>query len=88
MHKKNNVLVMENEEKKEKENKYEDDRKGRRGREIGLGEFGPPLWVSVSPVSSTGSQQTTEKEVDGKKTQEVVDEKFLELVGWLSSTCL
>lgn len=39
---------------------------------------GPP----VSPASSTGPQQTTHTEggvVDGKETQEVVDEKFLEL---------
>lgn len=72
--------------RKEEENKCWDDRKSRRGRE--MGGFGPPLWVLVSPVSSTGPQQTTESKVDGKETQEVVGEKFLELSGRLSDTCL
>jgi len=53
------------------------------------GGFGFPLWVLISPVSSTGPQQTTETEVaDGKKTLGVVDEKFHQVAGWLSGTCL
>lgn len=43
--------------------KRKDERKRRRGRE--MGEFGPPLRVLVSPVSSTGPQQTTERERGG-----------------------
>lgn len=46
-----------------------------------MGGSGSPLWVLVSPVSSTGPQPTIEREVDGNETQEVVDEEFLELAG-------
>lgn len=47
--------------------------------------FGPRLWVLVSPVSSSGPQQTAEREVHGKETQEVVAGW---LAGWRSDTCL
>ena len=50
------------------------------GREMGGGS-GAPLRVSVSPVGSTGP-------VDGKEARKDVDEKFLELAGWPSDTCL
>lgn len=43
--------------------------------------FGPRMWLSESPMSSSGPQQTAEREVDGKEKQEVV-------AGWLSDTCL
>lgn len=43
--------------------------------------FGPRMWLSESPVSSSGPQQTAEREVDGKEKQEVV-------AVWLSDTCL
>lgn len=61
---------------------------GRVEEEERWGGFGPSQWVLVSPVSSTGPQQTRERKVDGKETQEVVDEKLLALAGWLSDTCL
>ncbi|CAB1423536.1 unnamed protein product [Pleuronectes platessa] len=58
--------------------------KGRRGKE-GKGKV-----RKGKGVSSPGPQQTTETDrgLDGKeKAQEGVDEKFLELAGWLSGTC-
>lgn len=67
---------------KKKSRRRENDRKSRRGREMGGGGgFGAPLRVSVSPVVRTGT-------VDGKEAQKDVDEKFLELAGWPSDTCL
>lgn len=40
--------------------------------EIAEEGFGPRLWLLVSPVSSSGPQQTAEREEDGEETYEAV----------------